>query len=197
MQDFAFEMSYWGDCCNTFEEDIKHYTYARLMGLTQHRWSFIVGNKSVLDIGGGPTSMLLKVSDLRRGRVYDPIAYPQWTIDRYNSKNIDVVVEYGENVDESGWDEVWIYNCLQHVTDPARIIENAKKSAAVLRIFEWVDIPPHDGHPHMLTKEFLDSCIGQCGSVIPLAENYCYGRAYFGEFNVGQDSNLLTNVVRH
>ncbi len=43
MQDFAFEKSYWGDCCNTFEEDIKHYTYARLMGLTQHRWSFIVG----------------------------------------------------------------------------------------------------------------------------------------------------------
>lgn len=183
-QDLTFERQWWGDCCNTFGEDSKHYTYARLMGLKQDWVYFVVGNKSILDIGGGPTSMLLKVYDLVKGKIYDPIDYPKWTVDRYNSKNIEVVVDYGENVDESGWDEVWIYNCLQHVTDPERIIKNALKSAKVLRIFEWVDIPPHEGHPHMLTEENLNKWIGQIGQTTLLNEGGCYGKAYHGCFQI-------------
>ena len=34
MEDLEFEMSFWGDCTNTFGEDQKHYIYGNLMGLT-------------------------------------------------------------------------------------------------------------------------------------------------------------------
>lgn len=180
--DLDFEKSYWGDCCNTFDEDQKHYVYAKYMGLTRVHYSFDVYGKRILDIGGGPTSMLLKTINLKEGLVVDPINYPKWTQDRYNIKNIGVKVQPGEEVDETGWDEVWIYNCLQHTEDPARIINNAKRAAPVLRFFEWVDIPPHDGHPHELTQHTLDEWIESRGRLVQLAESGCYGRAYYGVF---------------
>lgn len=177
--DLKFESEYWGDCTNTFDEDQKHYVYAKYMGLQQDHFSFNVFGKTILDIGGGPTSMLLKTKNLKSGLVCDPLNYPHWTTLRYLEKNINVKVIRGEDVVEEGWNEVWIYNCLQHTDDPAKIISNALKAAKVLRIFEWVDIPPHEGHPQMITKEFLDKCIGKEGNTVQLAENGCFGRAYY------------------
>lgn len=181
--DNSFEISYWGNCCNTFDEEQKHYVYAKYMGLKTTHFSFDVGGKSIIDVGGGPVSMLLKCKNLKKGKVCDPLAYPEWTILRYKLNNIDVQIKRGEDISEDEkWDEAWIYNCLQHVDDPLKIIQNCKKYANMIRIFEWIDIPPHDGHPHMLTKDFLDSCIGASGNTVYLAESGCYGHAYYGVF---------------
>ena len=181
--DYEFEKDYWGNCCNTFDEDQKHYVYARLMGLRQSHYSFVLPNISVIDIGGGPSSMLLKCNGLSKGLVVDPIDYPQWTKDRYSLMNINVNVDLGENVTETGYDEVWIYNCMQHAVSPATIIANARAAAPVLRIFEWIDIPAHDGHPHELTEESLNDWIGAKGNVTTLGESGCYGKAYYGVFS--------------
>jgi hypothetical protein len=182
--DLLFEKSYWSDCTNTFDEDQKHYVYAKYMGLEQVHYSFDVNNKSILDIGGGPTSMLLKTVNLKKGKVCDPLNFPNWIYERYNIKNIEYQLIEGEEVNEQGWDEVWIYNCLQHTNDPAAIIKNALRAAKILRIFEWVDIPPHEGHPQMITKEFLDSVIECPGETVQLAENGCFGKAYYNIKNV-------------
>ena len=182
--DYEFEKDYWGNCCNTFDEDQKHYVYAAYMGLNIQHYSFVLPPKTtVLDIGGGPSSMLLKTKNLLRGKVVDPISYPQWTKDRYRVMNIDVQTDIGENVSEESFDEVWIYNCMQHAVDPGKIIANAKASAPRLRIFEWVDIPAHEGHPHELTEDTLNEWIGDKGRVTHLAERGCYGKAYYGVFD--------------
>lgn len=173
-----FERQFWGDCCNTFSEDRKHYVYAKFMELTPCGFHFDVGRKHILDIGGGPTSMLLKCINLTAGLVVDPISYPSWTVDRYASRNIFVHRSRGEDIEERGWDEAWIYNCLQHTEDPKRIIDNALEAAPVLRLFEWIDIPPHEGHPVMLTKDLLDEWIGNEGIVCELNESGCVGTAY-------------------
>jgi len=152
------------------------------MGLRQTHYGFDVAGKRVLDIGGGPTSLLLKATNLTEGKVVDPIAYPQWTVDRYASKNISVSVSLGEDIEEEGWDEVWMYNCLQHTVDPAKIIRNALRAAPIFRIFEWVDVPAHEGHPHELTEVSLNEWIGQPGCTTTLSEFGCYGRAYYGCF---------------
>lgn len=182
MEDYEFEKDYWGNCCNTFDEDQKHYIYGKLMGLHREHYSFDVFNKRILDIGGGPSSMLLKCLNLKEGKVVDPIDYPQWTVDRYSLKNISVQVDIGENVDEYGWDEVWIYNCMQHAVDPQKIINNAKRAAPVLRLFEWIDVPAHDGHPHELTEKNLNEWIGSRGMTTYLSESGCFGKAYYGIF---------------
>ena len=178
-----FEMEYWGNCVNTFDEDQKHFVYAKFMEIQQSHYSFDAKNKRILDIGGGPSSMLLKCKNLNEGKVCDPIDYPLWTKIRYAVHNISVEVQPGEEVNEKGWDEVWIYNCLQHVESVEKIIENAKRAAPVLRIFEWLDIPAHEGHPVELTKELLDHVIGLPGSgTVMLNESGCYGKAYYGVF---------------
>ena len=192
--DLDFERQFWGDCCNTFSEDRKHFVYARFMELIPYGFHFDAGGKRILDIGGGPSSMLLKCANLKEGHVVDPIAYPEWTVSRYASKNIRVTVGRGEDIDECDWDEVWVYNCLQHTDDAERIIKNALSAAPVLRLFEWIDIPPHEGHPVMLTKDLLDGWIGNEGLVADLNESGCVGRAYANVYRRGKLSEYLTTL---
>ena len=179
MDHTEFELSYWGDCCNTYDEETKQFVYAALMGLDRHHYSFNVHDKKILDIGGGPSSLLLKTFNLKAGKVIDPLRYPDWTIMRYAYKNIECWRQRGEDIQEQNWDEVWIYNCLQHVDDPELIILNALKAGRILRLFEWIDIPPHPGHPQELTKNKLDKWIGTKGKTIDLAESGCYGKGYY------------------
>jgi hypothetical protein len=183
MSDYTFESNYWGNCCNTFDEDQKHYVYARYMGLRQVGHSFDVEGKTIIDIGGGPTSMLLKTINLGAGLVVDPLHYPFWTYARYDAMGINYDIKRGEDIDRTGYDECWIYNCLQHTDDPELIIQNALKSAKTLRIFEWIDVPPHDGHPIELTKKKLDAWIKhRAGYTIRLAESGCFGSAYYNTY---------------
>lgn len=188
MEDYKFETDYWGDCTNTLDEEQKQCVYAKYMQLTPYGHSWYVGGKKILDIGGGPVSLLLKAANLKEGLVVDPINYPDWTKQRYAIKNINVIVKTGEDITEEGFDEVWIYNCLQHVIDPERIIKNALRSAKVLRIFEWIDIPAHEGHPHMLTEEKLNEWIGSNGNTVQLSESGCFGRAYYNVYTTLIDS---------
>lgn len=155
-----FEADWWGDCANTLGEQFKHPTYARLMGtpFTQNGGRYIIDKrgKSILDIGGGPTSMLLCTWADRRD-VVDPCPYPLWTMDRYRAAGISLHRCPAEEFTFAGpiFDEVWCYNVLQHTQDPQQVINVMRSSAKILRMFEWVDIPPHEGHPHELKSEKL------------------------------------------
>jgi len=126
--------------------------------------------------------MLLKAKNLALGMVCDPITYPSWVYERYRAKGILYLVQSGEDVDSYGWDEVWMYNVLQHCKDPKKIIENAKKAAPVLRIFEWIDFPPHQGHPQMLTASNMSSWLGAPGVVTKLSEPGLRGNTFSGVF---------------
>ena len=123
-EDQEFERKWWGTCQNTYGEETKQLVYARLMGLvTSHDgnspYSIDVQEKSILDIGGGPSSLLLKCRNLGYGMVVDPCVYPAWVHQRYAEANIAFLQMAGEEfVAEDQFDEVWIYNVLQHVENP-------------------------------------------------------------------------------
>ena len=152
------------------------------MGLKEINNSFRLDKPAkILDIGGGPVSMLLKTQNISSGTVVDPIEFPSWTVDRYSAHSIDVIVEKGEYINLEGYDEVWIYNVLKDTIDPEKIISNAKKAGKKLRIFEWVNLGPEAGR-HNITEESLNAWIGQKGKTVQLSQRNCYGRAYFGEF---------------
>jgi hypothetical protein len=180
------EKMYWENYGNMWHEEEKQYVYARYMGIQQTAHHFLLNNVSVIDIGGGPSSMLLKCYGLTKGLVCDPLDYPYWTKLRYRDKNIDTYVMRGEDLDELGWDEAWIYNCLQHTDEPELIISNAKRAAKKLRIFEWVNTPPDHMHPRVLTKDLLDAWIENgaesISKTVRLGESGCYGEAYYGVF---------------
>lgn len=50
-------------------------------------------------------------------------------------------------------DEVWLFNCIQHVRDPELVITKAKEIAKVIRFFEPVDYPTCVYHPHTFTQD--------------------------------------------
>jgi 2-polyprenyl-3-methyl-5-hydroxy-6-metoxy-1,4-benzoquinol methylase len=182
----TWESSWWGNCANTYGEEEKQFVYAMKMGLKtfyndKSGFNFdITGN--ILDIGGGPVSMLLKCPNAT-GIVVDPCSYPDWIYQRYDIANIKYNKIGGEDITyDNEFDEVWIYNVLQHVLNPMKIVSNALKAGKIIRMFEWVNVPISMGHHHVLTKESLDSWLKGNGKTAEVAEHGCFGQCYYGIF---------------
>jgi hypothetical protein len=163
-----YELAFWGDCANTLGEELKQLVYARHMGLKVEEGGpgpvIDLHGRSVLDIGGGPVSLLLKCVNRGICWVVDPGDYPEWVRERYEHTGIgydwnpgEVLMDDALIPQRTGWDEAWIYNVLQHVDDPALVVRNARKAANIVRIFEWLDIEAYEGHPHKLTAPVLAS----------------------------------------
>lgn len=188
-----WESSWWGNCVNTFGEEHKQLLYADKMGLVffhnqKSPFNIDMEGKSVLDIGGGPCSLLLKCVNLKKGAVRDPLSFPKWVKQRYKEAGIDYARATGEDVLSSldkgeVFDEVWLYNVLQHTQNPQKIIKNARKVGKTIRIFEWINTPINKGHIHTLTQENLDKWLGGEGHVETLkGQNTCFGECYYGVF---------------
>lgn len=168
-----FEATWWGDCANTLGEELKQIAYAKVMRLDPGTWKggdhwpiWDFGDKKVLDVGGGPTSMLLK-SRFRVGVVVDPCPYPGWVRDRYLEHDIDQRVEAAEDflprIADNYFDLALCYNVLEHTLDPELITREMARVARQVRIFEWVDEAPHPGHPHELHADSLTEWLGGKG----------------------------------
>lgn len=164
-----FEADWWGDCANTYGEETKQIAYAKVMQLDPGRWrggdhwpKWDFGDANVIDIGGGPTSMLLK-STFGTGMVVDPCAYPEWTKDRYEAHGVEVNRVPAEdflakaNADE--FDVALMYNVLQHTIDPDTILLGLARVAKRVHLFEWVDMAPSPGHPHMLDADHMQELL--------------------------------------
>lgn len=167
-----WETQWWGDCSNTADEEAKQIFYAEKMQIP--RWVantvgivFDAQGKSILDIGGGPVSLLLKTVNRGRSVVVDPGSYPEWTMERYKAARIEYIRQKAEEIDlDFVFDEVWIYNCLQHVVSPEEVIQQAKRLGKTIRVFEWIDAETNIGHPHSLSQDFLEKQFQTKGYVI-------------------------------
>ena len=179
------EAGFWGTCANTYGEETKQLLYMDRMGFKASHdgkspFSYDGGGLSYLDIGGGPVSVLLKFRNARRKMVIDPCLYPLWIYERYEEEGIEYLGAPGEVAVLPDVDVALIYNVLQHVSDPQKVIANALRSAKTLHMFEWVDMPPHAGHPHCLTQEKLEAWTGLRGKVEQFnGINECYCRAWY------------------
>jgi hypothetical protein len=157
----VFDKDWYGNCGNTLGIEIKQILYAEKMGLVRmetHRSPFIfdMSGASIIDIGGGPVSLLLKCINFT-GTVFDPSSsYPRWVYDRYTALDIEYIVEVGENLNLTGFDEAWIMDSLQHTINPELVINNARRSAKIVRIFEWLNSDTSQISPHIITESFLN-----------------------------------------
>jgi hypothetical protein len=182
-----WEAGWWGNCVNTYGEEEKQIVYARKMGLrffhnTKSPYNIDMDGKSVIDIGGGPVSLLLKCTGLVRATVVDPIEVPHWVELRYEEAGILFEQKPAEQIEAIGYDEAWIYNCLQHTANPKRIIGNALKAAKIVRLFEWIETHVNEGHPHSFTANQLDQWLGGEGKTEVLQYPTLRGKCYYGIF---------------
>ena len=182
-----WEGQWWNSCVNTYNEESKQIIYATKMGLQRFHdgkspYNFDLGGVKVLDIGGGPVSILLKCINFK-GTVIDPCDYPSWIAERYKAVGINYLKVKGEDLDTSEkYDMVMIYNVLQHVEDPEKIIKNALAVSKEIRIFEWLNIPVTAGHLHIFTENMLNKWLWGVGKTEQLNESGCVGLSYYGIF---------------
>lgn len=185
------ERSWWGDCGNTFHEEQKQLVYAARMGLVAewggaHPPEFDLAGRSVVDVGGGPCSLLLKTRSAGRRLVIDPCRYPFWVYERYQQCGIEVLTEPGETWDsDETFSEGWVYNVMQHVEDPEEFIHAVCANVRVVRLFEWVNIPAYDGHPHELLAADFEDWLGPGGTVEDINQDGAVGTAFYGVFPTG------------
>lgn len=161
------EAEYWRDCLGmvAWGEFCKQNMYGREMQLWNDHGDGMgeldMAGKRVLDVGGGPVSMTLRCYNHGGLVVVDPLEWPRSAMRRYENYGIEFQRAPGEDLDQldiGEFDEVWIYNVLQHVSDPAKILANAVDRVTprgLLRIFEWLWIPADKCHPWVLTPELI------------------------------------------
>jgi len=189
----AWELDWHSSCVNSFHEEEKQLVYAIKMGLIRTPtpktpYNFDLEDKSILDIGGGAYSLLLKCVNFDMAVVIDPLMdkYPSWVRNRYIEKGILPLKEKGEDLGgkkiSSKYDEVWIYNVLEHTQDPKKIIKNALAAGNIVRVFEWVGTRINDGHIHSLKAKELDKWLKGKGKVEKIKRGGAEGTAYFGVF---------------
>lgn len=146
-----WEKEWWGDDPNSerwAKEAEKQKFYAEQMLLTPG----IAKDKSVLDMGGGPISMLLWS---RHGKsvVVDPMPVQEGRKEHYHASGIEYIHSQGEDYSViTRHDEGWMYNCLQHTTDPKLVLLTLTASCKLVRIFEWLHTPRDTGHPQSLDE---------------------------------------------
>lgn len=194
-----WEREWWNTCQNTTWEDVKQMNLAPYLGLqivpneyTNYR--IPLNGETVLDIGGGPSSLLLKCENVK-GTVVDPCDYPEWVAQRYKESGIDYVKQKGEEIGTEGkYDEIWIYNCLQHTDNPKKIIQNALRIGKLIRVFEWVNTRVNEGHLHSFTREQLEEWLGGRGQVVKLSGGGLYGEVFHGVF-LGNNYDSKTKEV--
>ena len=185
-----WESAWWRSCnFSTFGEEAKQLTYANLMGLVNEpregKWPvYDLKGKSVVDIGGGPVSMLLKTVNGGHMVVVDPCQYPAWVTIRYEEAGISQRVEPAETYAGIGFAECLVYNVAQHCLDPEALFATARLCADVVRVFEWIETETNVGHPHSLHADDLNRWIGGVGTVGMANENGALGLAYWGCFDL-------------
>lgn len=187
------EAAYWRDCYSAvaFGEVQKQEMYAREMQIIKdygdEHGDFDLRGNSILDLGCGPWSMLLRGHNTDRLVGVDPLEWPPSVLRRYKNYGIEFVRQPAEEFEMAAtFDEVWIYNVLQHVQDPGKVIEVARKLAPVVRIFEWLYIPADDCHPHVLTPDAILNWFAGCKinyvGIPRLKEYWCEATAFTGIF---------------
>ena len=189
-----WELNWHSNCVNSFHEEEKQLVYAEKMGLVRKPtpktpYNFDLEGKNILDIGGGAYSLLLKCVDYSMCCVADPLMdkYPEWVILRYKEAFISPLAIKGEDILKHNFgsvvfDEVWIYNVLEHCENPEKVIKNARKLGKIVRLFEWVETRINEGHIHSLSVLDLNKWLGGDGKVELIKRGGAVGKAYYGIF---------------
>lgn len=128
------------------------YRYAPVLGLDTDN----VNGKQIIDIGGGPLSILYHF-DCPYSDIVDPLVIPEEFKHRYIERKLFYIQRKAEDFIQDflgdPFDEVWMYNCLLHVQDPKYILYNLSSIARVLRIGEPMGTGINTAHPHTFTVE--------------------------------------------
>lgn len=120
--------------------------------------SFTQNGRYVVEVGGGAYPAVSFCRDVV-GVVVEPLSFP--SLPPIGIRWIQSALEDIPLRDLPQANEVWLFNCLQHVRDPEVVIEHSKEMAPTIRFFEPVDYPTCVYHPHTFTQADFERWFGE------------------------------------
>jgi hypothetical protein len=137
------------------EEGIKHYAksyenYFHYLGIDKN-----LKNKLIAEIGPADFPALAFCENIGYSYIVEPL--PSVILKTFG---IGIVQKKAEELTFGQCDEVWLFNVLQHVEDPGKIVENAKLARCV-RFFEPINYGVDACHLHNLTLEMFQDWFGE------------------------------------
>lgn len=140
----------------SYDEGLKHYRKTYRQGYFKYlNINPILNGKKVAEIGPADFPALAYCEGTENSLIVEPMPS-----DILESFKIPIVCYPAEDMDFSDFDEVWIFNVLQHVIDPGKIVDNAKKAKCV-RFFEPINFGTDECHLHNLTMEMFVEWFGE------------------------------------
>ena len=175
------ESDYWDNPKTRDCEKRKHKKYLKMLDLDLEDWSDV----SLLEVGGGPESLLRLFRKAGRRVVIDPIDFTE----DYASDEVEFICGMGETVlpMPEQFDAVFLLNVLEHTHDPNRIVHLAWESVKVNGILYlcepvWpvvgVNMKSYkDAHIHEIHSGWLISELsGLDGAKMKRVKNYNFSR---------------------
>jgi polysaccharide pyruvyl transferase WcaK-like protein/ubiquinone/menaquinone biosynthesis C-methylase UbiE len=132
------------------------------------------GNATIVDIGSGPIGILTKFKAKERIAI-DPLGIESL------DKTIKRIKASGEEIPLSDRyaDKVFMYNVLQHVRSPEKVLEEGTrilKTGGTFYILDQLNLPTNEGHPNSLKLSLFDKWLKKSNFEIvkKLQEDDCY-----------------------
>ena len=84
----------------------------------------------------------------------------------YEDIGVEIIAAPYEHLEiDTEVDETWFFNVIQHVLDPKKQLELAKKTSKVIRVFESIGSVTDIAHPHYITPETFTEVLGDFGKI--------------------------------
>ena len=110
-----------------------------------------LNNKSIIEIGPARFAGLLYCENYNTSYIVEPTTYDG--VEKYYlDKNLKIINELYEDCNSPFVDEIWFLNLMQHVKDPDKLIEKAKKYSKIIRFFEPIDLGTDNEHPFSFSE---------------------------------------------
>lgn len=149
------EAEFHGDPKGNAYEERKRLKYASMLGIN----TLALANRPrVLDMGSGPQGLVGSYSSFlgQGSAALDPLEFEEDHEQAYRDAGITRIVCAAEDLEtEEHWDEVWIYNVLQHVKDPLALLAKAREVSDKIRIWEWCNVSLDTCHIHVITRSMV------------------------------------------
>lgn len=174
------------------DNEITHYHdgYRKIFGfLGCNEESFAA--KSILEVGPALHPALSYVS-ARKKVCVEPMfeSFEKANKMRFVESGIEVISMPFEEIDfdDQIFDEIWLFNVLQHVIDPDDILKKSKKIAKLIRFFEPINCGTDVCHPHEFDLSYFrnffseDSVKFYAGGTM---SNFHTADCAYGSYNTG------------
>lgn len=145
-----------------FENGFKHYADSYRQYFEHLDIPTDINGRNIVEIGPADFPALAYVTN--RGK--DCLIIEPMPSDYLKRFGIPISTDLAEDADYKA-DEVWLFNVLQHVIDPHKIVERAKKQADVVRFFEPINYGIDECHPWNLTMDMFKDWFGDVAKYYP------------------------------